>query len=83
MSSSITPEDILRTNIPFMEAGNYEAITRELNKHGFSMPIYEIKQWYITEVLKKTITDEYWEDNRKFNGGYHPKKEVLDEKAED
>ena len=81
MSSFVTPEDILKINIPFMGAGNYEPVVKELNKWGFSMAPYEIKEWYIGRVLKKTITDEYWEDGRRFNGGYHPKKEVLNEKA--
>ena len=75
MPSFITPENILWTNIPFIEAGNYEAVVKELNKYGFSMAPYEIKDWYIKTILKKTITDEYWEDNRKFNGGCHRKKQ--------
>jgi hypothetical protein len=74
MPSFITAEDILKINIPFMEAGNYEPIVKELNKYGFSMAPYEIKNWYIKTILKKTITDEYWEEDRKFNGSCYPKR---------
>ena len=62
MSSFVTPEDILKINIPFMGAGNYEPVVKELNKWGFSMTPYEIKEWYINNVLKKKITDKYWDE---------------------